>query len=136
MKVLVCGGRTYENEKKVNETLDLIHFLVGISVVVHGDAGKFYDAPDYAYVPDAELPGWWAGADKLAAHWAHVQGVAEKFYKPNWKEYGRKAGPFRNQTMLDTEKPDVVIAFPGGKGTADMVKRAKVGGYKVFEVGQ
>lgn len=30
--------------------------------------------------------------------------------------------------MLDEGKPDLVIAFPGGRGTADMVNRAKVSG--------
>jgi hypothetical protein len=38
----------------------------------------------------------------------------------------------RNQAMLDYGKPDLVVAFPGGKGTADMVRRARVAGVKVL----
>ena len=43
----------------------------------------------------------------------------------DWAKYGPVAGPIRNQDMLDLHRPKMVIAFPGGKGTADMVKRAK-----------
>jgi predicted Rossmann-fold nucleotide-binding protein len=34
--------------------------------------------------------------------------------------------------MLDM-KPDGVVAFPGGDGTADMVRRARAAGVKVWE---
>lgn len=27
--------------------------------------------------------------------------------------------------MIDEGKPDIVVAFPGGRGTADMVRRAR-----------
>jgi hypothetical protein len=36
--------------------------------------------------------------------------------------------------MLDMEKPDLVVAFPGGRGTADMVRRAKAAGVRVVAV--
>lgn len=36
--------------------------------------------------------------------------------------------------MLDLAKPDVVVAFKGGRGTADMVRRAREAGVKVIEV--
>ena len=47
---------------------------------------------------------------------------------------GYRAGPIRNQEMLDKGKPDLVIAFPGGKGTADMVGRALRTGVFVYRV--
>jgi predicted Rossmann-fold nucleotide-binding protein len=31
-------------------------------------------------------------------------------------------------------KPDLVVAFPGGSGTADMVSRARGAGIEVIEV--
>jgi hypothetical protein len=133
MKVLVCGGRTYEDEGFVNYTLDTIHFIAGIDVIIHGDAGKFYDMPD-SYIGDEV--GFWVGADKLAGQWARRHNITENFYKANWVAHGRKAGPIRNQYMLEKEKPDLVVAFPGGRGTKDMVKRAREGGYKVYEVGE
>jgi phosphoribosylformylglycinamidine (FGAM) synthase-like amidotransferase family enzyme len=36
--------------------------------------------------------------------------------------------------MLDESMPHLVIAFPGGRGTADMVKRSKAAGVHVLEV--
>ena len=136
MKVLVCGGRTFEGEGFLRYTLDTIHAIAGIDCIVHGDAGRFYDYPDSACVEPGQLPGFWVGADKLAGQWAREHGITEKFYKPDWKQYGRKGGPIRNQQMLDIEKPDLVVAFPGGRGTVDMVKRAKAGGYRVYQVAE
>jgi len=51
----------------------------------------------------------------------------------NWAELGRKAGPIRNQQMLDEGKPNLVVAFPGGRGTADIVRRARAAGIEVVE---
>jgi len=36
--------------------------------------------------------------------------------------------------MLDEGKPDLVVAFPGGGGTKDMVRRAVKAGVSVHEV--
>jgi predicted Rossmann-fold nucleotide-binding protein len=33
--------------------------------------------------------------------------------------------------MLSEGKPDLVIAFPGGRGTADMIRQAKEAGVPV-----
>ena len=37
-----------------------------------------------------------------------------------------------NQQMLDIGKPDLVLAFPGGSGTADMVAKARAAGVGVL----
>jgi len=34
--------------------------------------------------------------------------------------------------MLDEGKPDLVVAFDGGRGTANMVKQAKAAGIQVL----
>lgn len=52
----------------------------------------------------------------------------------DWKTHGRAAGPIRNQRMIDEWKPTLVIAFAGGRGTADMIRRAKAAGIEVREV--
>ncbi len=36
--------------------------------------------------------------------------------------------------MLDEGKPDIVLAFPGGKGTANMVRQAKKAEITVVEI--
>jgi len=37
--------------------------------------------------------------------------------------------------MIDEGKPDLVLAFPGGRGTDDMVRRAEKAGIEVRRVG-
>lgn len=56
-----------------------------------------------------------------------------KEFPADWDKYGKRAGYLRNVQMLDEGKPDLVVAFPGGKGTAMMVKLAKERGVRVIE---
>jgi len=51
----------------------------------------------------------------------------------NWKTHGKKAGILRNIYMLENSKPDTVLAFPGGKGTAHMIKISKAAGVSVIQ---
>ena len=72
------------------------------------------------------------GADYFASRFARARGIAEKPYPAEWSKYGKRAGMLRNQRMLDEEKViDLVVAFPGGAGTADMVRRAKLRGIPI-----
>lgn len=112
MRVLVCGGRKYSNGITVFGVLSKLHREQGIDVIVNGGA---------------------KGADMLARHWAKANGVNCVTYHADWEKHGRAAGPKRNQTMLERETPDLVVAFPGGRGTADMVRRARVAGIEVRE---
>lgn len=111
--VLVCGGRDFFDEPLVSEILDAEHIDRPISKLVHGDA---------------------RGADTLAKKWALARSVSQTAYAADWRRHGRAAGPIRNQMMLDIERPRLVIAFPGGRGTADMVKRAKACRVPVLDV--
>lgn len=110
MKVLVCGGRDYQNKARVFAFLDYIAKVAKedddetIEAIVHGGCD---------------------GADYLAEEWAHARGVQVEVYLADWKTHGKKAGPMRNQRMINEAKPDICIAFPGGRGTADMVRRAR-----------
>lgn len=78
------------------------------------------------------------GADQCAERWYVCVGkfldVSRTFYPADWRRLGKAAGPIRNQTMAD-RRPDLVIAFPGGRGTADMTMRARASGLRVIEVG-
>ena len=113
MKVLVCGGRNYRNWSAVTECLQRIHAVTPIDVLIHGCA---------------------KGADTLASRWAYFVGVREHGFHADWERHGRAAGPIRNQAMLDKGKPDLVVAFPGGAGTADMVRRATAAGVRILVV--
>lgn len=108
MRVLVCGGRDYRDGPALFKALD----AVGPDSVVHG-----------AY----------RGADELAEKWAKMRAVVYIGVPAKWGAVGGRAGPERNQRMLDLFSPDLVLAFPGGAGTADMVARAKAAGIEVRE---
>jgi predicted Rossmann-fold nucleotide-binding protein len=107
--VLVCGGRGYDLYYRVVAILSEYDNIR----IIHGGA---------------------PGLDSLADKYAKAVGVEVKVYPADWKKYGKAAGPIRNQEMLDNEPVDEVIAFPGGKGTFDMCRRAREKGIKVTEV--
>ena len=80
------------------------------------------------------ISGGARGGDTMAEWWAKTEGVPCDVYQADWTGLGRKAGPIRNQRMLDEGKPDLLVAFPGGRGTADMVRRGREAGIEVIEV--
>jgi hypothetical protein len=102
-RVLVCGGRDFTGRDFLFATLDMIHEDPGIQTVIHGGA---------------------RGADQAADSWARMNQVERLVYPADWKCHGRAAGIIRNRAMLDCEKPDLVLAFRGGRGTEDMIRKA------------
>ena len=74
------------------------------------------------------------GADTLAGCWARENNIKEKQCPALWNTHGKAAGSIRNQQMLDSNTVELVVAFPGGKGTSDMVSRAKKSGIEVKEI--
>lgn len=114
MKLLVCGGRDFSDMKLVNETLNELHGRKKITLLIHGAA---------------------RGADSLADRWAFRAEIPRKEFRADWSMHGRAAGPLRNQKMIDEGKPEMVLAFSGGRGTADMIRRAKAANIPVIEVG-
>jgi predicted Rossmann-fold nucleotide-binding protein len=108
MRILVTGGRTYADPEAVRVVLRELQ----PAVVIHGGA---------------------PGADRLADQWARANGVRVEPYPADWSR-GPSAGPARNARMVAESRPDLVVAFPGGRGTADMVMRARAAGVEVVEV--
>lgn len=128
MKIMVTGGRGYgvldprkvlEHPKRRAEIARLTLVLDGllnergVDLLIHGDEPR--------------------GADSRAKAWALSRNVLAKAFPANWDALGRAAGPIRNQAMVDA-KPDLVVAFPGGRGTADAVARARKAGIEVMAV--
>lgn len=107
--LLVCGGRDYDDWDTLCRELDALQPLI----VIHGAA---------------------RGADRMTDRWARLRGVPRRPYPADWTRYGNAAGPLRNQQMLDEGHPTGVLAFPGGPGTADMVRRARAAGLPVRRV--
>lgn len=77
---------------------------------------------------DRVISGGAAGVDSLAEHWANRHGLGLLVVKADWDEYGRAAGPIRNQTIVDLA--DYVLAVWDGesRGTADTIRKAKEAG--------
>ncbi|MGB0731782.1 MAG: DUF2493 domain-containing protein [Miltoncostaeaceae bacterium] len=113
IRVIVCGGRDYLDREAVDAALDAVHRKHGAFTLVHGGAN---------------------GADLLAGLWAASRGVEFEVHPAAWTQHGKRAGPMRNQHMLELGT-DAVVAFPGGRGTADMVSRAEKAGVPVWRVG-
>lgn len=73
------------------------------------------------------------GADTLAGKYAEQKGLTLVAKPANWKKHGKAAGFIRNTEMLK-EGPDLVIAFPGGKGTRMMIDIATKAGVDVWKI--
>lgn len=100
--IIVCGGRHFNDEKFVFSSLNKVNRKYGISLLIHGGA---------------------SGADLIAEKWAIENGIKFQSYPADWEKYGRAAGPIRNREMLKA-LPDGVVAFEGGRGTQDMIKKS------------
>jgi predicted polyphosphate/ATP-dependent NAD kinase len=114
MRVLVCGARDWRDRGFVYRVLDTMHAAKGFTLVITGGA---------------------LGADLFGKLWAQDRRIATDTFQADWTRLGLAAGPIRNQRMIEEGKPDLVVAFPGGKGTADMVARADRAGVPVEKVG-
>ena len=74
------------------------------------------------------------GADHWAEVWCRREGVEARRFPAQWNILGRSAGPRRNQRMVTEGQPDLVLASPGSRGTADTVRRASVAGVLVVHL--
>lgn len=121
MRLLVCGCRGFEDDRLVGNVMmveklqeeDHCYVLLEPEdcTLIHGDA---------------------RGVDSSAKVNARAWGWHVEDFPADWS-LGRKAGPMRNQRMLDEGKPHRVLAFWDGKsrGTLDMIRRAVKAGVPV-----
>jgi hypothetical protein len=111
IRIIVCGGRNYDDLS----TMRMVLARYGRErrcTIIHGGA---------------------PGADTIAGEAAQNLGFPVEVWPADWRSEGKGAGPRRNQRMVDAGA-DVVLAFPGGRGTADCVRRAKAAGIYVRHV--
>jgi hypothetical protein len=109
VKIIVTGGRDYSDRKRVDAELTNL-------------------------APTHIIQGGATGADWLAARWGEHHCVRVTTMRADWDKHGRAAGPIRNEAMLREHKDATVLAFPGGRGTADCVRQARALGLRVIEV--
>lgn len=107
--VIVTGGRDYDDYLKLFRVLDLL----GPTLIIEGGA---------------------SGADRFARAYAHNNSLPLDTVEADWQKHGRAAGPIRNKAMLLKHPGAIVVAFPGGAGTANCVSQAKAMGRLVIRV--
>lgn len=113
MRVLICGGRDFNNVAFIWSRLDRLHEQTPFTAIITGGA---------------------RGVDAIASEWAVTKpGIQRYVCKADWDKHGRAAGPIRNARMLEWN-PDLVVAFPGGRGTADMMRRAHEASVRIEEI--
>ena len=107
MRILCFGGRHYANRAAIARVLGAIHRRHGITCLIDGACPS-------------------GGADRLSHEWAVERGIPTERYPVNHLFDGPwpAAGPERNARMLAWSRPDAAVGFPGGRGTADMARRA------------
>jgi predicted Rossmann-fold nucleotide-binding protein len=129
VRVLVCGGRDYRNWLHMYAVLASQHERHRFTAIIEGGA---------------------SGADAGARTFGEQEGIPVETFPADWSDlshpgaiirtrrdgarYDATAGHRRNQRMLEEGRPNLVIAFPGGRGTADMVRRSRKAGVEVVEV--
>ena len=111
MTIIVCGGRDYMDADQVFKSLDRLHAICPIDLVLHGAQ---------------------TGADTHGENWAKAREINYFGLPAKWKKYGLSAGPRRNAELLTLPGIHFTIAFPGGTGTADMVKKSLAKGVPVL----
>lgn len=118
-RVLVTGGRNFTDRPAMFRALDTLAQLFGPLFIIEGAA---------------------RGADAAAARWAECRSsdpavCSGRVTVPaDWSRHGKRAGPIRNTEMLVLHRPNIVLAAPGGTGTADMVRKAKAAGLPVYDL--
>lgn len=139
MRVLACGDRHWCDTLLIEAALTavLAHAGPGTPVALaHGNngynqSGWCCDQLDHdAYAV--------RGADQLAGRVAAMLGLPVTRFKPDWKQYGRRAGPIRNHQQLVTFQPDLLLVFhdhiAASRGTASMLALARRAGVPFLHV--
>lgn len=108
MRVIIAGGRDFDDYEAVCRAVEQSGF--DMTEVISGGA---------------------TGADELGEWWAYQHGVPFGRCSADWERWGHAAGPIRNREMADMA--DALIALPGGRGTADMVRQMRKRGKPVHE---
>lgn len=110
---VVTGGRDYRPTPADAWALRAALLLHGVALVRHGGC---------------------RGVDEWARRVCGRLGIETEAWPADWSR-GRRAGPERNRAMLDGPPvAGVVVALPGGSGTADCVRAARERGIPVVRI--
>jgi len=111
LKVIIAGGRDYHFILEDIQFLNNLHNELKFTAIISGGA---------------------RGADTEGEIWAKENNIPIERYPAQWNHFGRSAGFIRNKLMA--KEGDMLIAFPGSKGTAHMVRIMQEANKNVVEV--
>jgi len=126
-RVVVTGGRDFDDRVFIYSALNEVLDELGFSYLIEGDAPGL-----------DKIAGLWArqtlgaaGNIKVPADWSNIEttGAVVKTRKDG-TAYNALAGHQRNQQMLEEERPDFALVFPGNAGTRDMLGRIEKAGIR------
>lgn len=159
--VIVCGSHEGARQRDVSGAIDAWHARRPVSVMIHGDCldpdpdvcvaaatasdviemesqGRFPRGLSVDACADRWARGWFSACDRVVSHRMPADWYPERQGARKGR-LDRGAGPKRNRRMAnelkryrDAGRDVAVLAFPGGSGTADMVKAAKALGLPVW----
>lgn len=113
MLLIVAGGRDYWLTREEFAELDVLHEQYGVTL---------------------ELCGCQTGADSCGKVWAILRGIPFKDFPADWSQFGKRAGPIRNEAMAAyAGKAGGVALFTGNRGTQDMHDAAVRHGLQIFD---
>jgi hypothetical protein len=118
MRLLICGARDWDDYRLVkSEIEDFIANIDQVECIVEGGA---------------------KGADYCAKLAAIELDIPYEEFPADWNRLGKRAGPIRNQQMVDEGKPDYLLAFHDklveSRGTRSMLNAAKKAGIPCSEI--
>ena len=125
MRVVVTGGRFYDDYSRLAGVLDEIHTSGWVPEKWLTDPGHFKPiSPPITLLAHGQCE--YGGTDELAEHWADANGVkCSPYPAKHHPRTGRLLGSARNAKMIVMVNPHLVIASPGGIGTLNCIKQAK-----------
>ncbi len=108
MRVAVCGGKDFLAMHLISAVLFKVHRANHITELLIGNS---------------------RGVDEIVNDWAARTGIPVRHINSDWLSYGEDADDVRNQLIID-ERPDIIVLFPGGKRTNDLLNKAITAGHK------
>ena len=109
MRTIIAGSRTINDPFELDAAIEASGFE--ITEIVSGGA---------------------QGVDSMGLNHARANNIPVKIFVPDWKTYGKAAGPIRNTEMADNADALILVWDGKSRGSADMLNKAQDKGLKVY----
>ncbi len=123
--------------------IEVCHWLTDVRLAVVCGGRDFFPEPEHetalrdilrAYAPREVFHGAATGADRWGGIVARDMRIRVREFPAAWNAYGKGAGPIRNEAMATVAAFGICIAFPGNRGTANMVECGRQGNMYIIDL--